>query len=111
MTQSIRSYAEAWHVHKIRDRQFWGALLAWPFVTAGIGSVVGSALGISSAIPIVGALWMIVMAVTAERNREFRCPRCGDKFYGREYRRGWGSTRQCRHCGLRKWAEVDAPAA
>ena len=105
------SSATAWRVHKRRDRQFGVALLVWPFVTAGVGSVVGWLLNADSAILIAGSLWMIVMAVAAERNRNFRCPRCGHKFYGDEYRRGWGRIRQCMHCGLPKWASPDAPAA
>lgn len=111
MIDSSAPYVQAWRVHKRRDRQFWGTVLAWPLVTAVGGSVLRWWLNTPAAIPIVGGLWMIVIAVAVERNREFRCPRCGHHFYGAQYRRGWGFVRQCSHCGLRKWASSDAPAA
>ena len=110
MPRSTVSYAEAWQVHKRRDRQFWGAVLAWPLITFGGGGLVGWALNAESAIPLVGALWIIAMVIFAERNRDFPCPRCGHKFYGAKYRRGWGHVRQCVHCGLAKWADSDPPA-
>jgi predicted RNA-binding Zn-ribbon protein involved in translation (DUF1610 family) len=49
--------------------------------------------------------YAIVMIVVANITSNFRCPRCGQRFYA------WGPwglghnsfARKCRNCGLRKW--------
>ena len=50
--------------------------------------------------------WSGALIAFLLRYASFRCPRCGDCFFGTSGWRGfsykdWG---RCRHCGLRKWA-------
>jgi hypothetical protein len=62
-----------------------------------------------------GLLWGAVLVRANSLQMRWRCPRCGEAFFGPR-RLGFHSVsafaRRCRHCGLAKWAvENRAPAA
>lgn len=95
-------YAEAWHDFSWRVI----APLLWltAFLVLPYPSVLLLRIGLP--VPLVMVLFLIIMvavAISYWRLWFFPCPRCGKLF-----RRLWEwYPRQCRHCGLKKWATSD----
>jgi hypothetical protein len=72
---------------------------------------VGLAIWLERGFPAIEALphvplfvWFIGSAITSWRITEFRCPRCGKKFFLGDYYHN-GFTRKCLHCRLPKWEQ------
>jgi hypothetical protein len=48
--------------------------------------------------------YFFALGVLNRRFLSFRCPRCGERFYGVQSNVGLNHfQRKCRNCGLRKW--------
>jgi hypothetical protein len=50
---------------------------------------------------------LVLYAITSIRLRSFPCPRCGRPFFQAGRRRSL-FARRCLHCGLPKWASMEA---
>jgi hypothetical protein len=95
-------YEQQWREYRRLQRLALGLWLGWiPF-----GAVVFALTSsFRPEILTVGLLsaWMAVFVIAGMREGNFRCPRCGRKFFSKKwYHNGWAS--RCLHCQLPKWA-------
>jgi hypothetical protein len=106
-------YASAWAAHRKVRRVLWGLLAGWIPYGAFVGVIIlGLFPGLNSGwIFVAVAPYLIALGVVANLVGNFRCPRCGFRFFA------WGPfglghntfARKCRNCGLKKWQCDDAP--
>jgi predicted RNA-binding Zn-ribbon protein involved in translation (DUF1610 family) len=96
-------YVAAWRRQRVRERLGWivplgGAALLIIAIQISI-SLTHSAKWLNP----VGIIWFIASVVVSMHWCAFDCPRCGNAFYYRPFRRN-GFARRCMNCGLPKWA-------
>jgi hypothetical protein len=59
------------------------------------------------AMPWIFAAWGVAFTATAVYRRMFRCPRCKDWYFTKPWGFHGAYARQCGHCGLRKWSQLE----
>lgn len=93
----------AWREYRRRQRWSVGLWLAFLPGTALTGYVGWRLFGSPGWFALMGALWFGAIVVAEIRVLTFRCPRCGQAFFG-SWLPGLGNpfARNCIHCGLPK---------
>jgi hypothetical protein len=100
---TLTPYEEQWQRYRRNSRAVWffwlgwlpfGALVVFPAMRFTGSEKLGFGLGFA---------WMLAFGVFGIRAGNFRCPRCGNKFFStRWYQNSWSF--KCVHCGLPKWS-------
>ena len=81
----------------------WACYLPCVFV---LGWLLSWALGSGLAYLGVALAWMAACLLVQYWAGQFRCPRCGERFYRRwGYQGSWAGS--CANCGFPRWAEIE----
>ncbi len=101
----LNSYEDAWNDYRRRRRFALASVAGVPTYVLAF-SALPSHLGSWFSIIVIMGLWILVLlslGVSLWRLSSWRCPRCKQEYFMRN-RTHNPFARQCRHCGLRKWA-------
>lgn len=100
------SYEDAWSDYRRRRRFALASVAGVPIYILAFSAVSGIHLRSWLWIYVIMGLWIFVLlsfGVSVWRLSSWRCPRCKQEYFMRN-RTHNRFARQCRHCGLRKWA-------
>jgi hypothetical protein len=94
-------YEEQWQRYRKTNRAFWFVWLGFlPFFVLVSGPVAQWSENVAGGLLFA---WIFAFFVVGIRAGNFRCPRCGKRFFSTWwYHNGWSS--KCLHCGLPKWS-------
>ncbi len=97
--------ASAWLNYRRSRRNNFTLLLAGLPVACVLIIVFGSARLSAQLLAVFFVVWIAALTTSGIRTVAFRCPRCRQLFFVKNaFFMHW--ARNCRHCGLPKWAEV-----
>jgi hypothetical protein len=103
-------YAAAWKKQRRRERLFWFGFFFYPLGAGLVGFALGMLLGIDPPFLPVAIVWLVLLTIAGNRVTSFRCPRCGQWFFAKDWYHN-SFARRCLHCSLPKWAADDSIAS
>jgi hypothetical protein len=97
---------DPWKLHRVLIRV--GRLGLFLYLFPAIVIVVLARIDMRSrAVHLVALGWVIFVVVMLIMFHEAKCPRCGKRFYAKGAH-FWQMATECLHCGLPKYADVNA---
>src|SRR5271170_1255275 len=101
------NYDDQWQSLRRRSRLWWCLFLGLipTIILVGFAmDLVSPGLAARSDPSIFFGAWMVAFLTATIYWGEFRCPRCGKRFFRTRLGGVNGFARHCPHCGLRKWS-------
>jgi hypothetical protein len=102
--------ALAWSRYRmLARRRAWMFVLFFPL--AGFASYVANTWSLPHVAEVLLVMYFVPFTAVGWTCDAFRCPRCGDRFFGPAFSRVNGFRQRCYWCGLWKWdcSDVGAP--
>src|SRR5688572_28742358 len=107
MGQDQPDFSAEWEAYRSRSLTAWALFLGYLPAIFLISIPLRWLLGSRAEVVVmaIALIWMACAAVACRRLMFWRCPRCKNRYASS----GWLAwkdfwTRECLHCGLRKWA-------
>lgn len=105
----MKGYAQDWTQYRKLRSQFFVVLVGY-FPVAVALFLILPVRAIDLAFSIVNVCWLILLVFMALRLRNWRCPRCGERFFTRSDRPGLGFLAKiCGNCQLPKYCDQRIP--
>jgi hypothetical protein len=96
-------YEAAWQQFRVASARHWLIFLGYLPAVLFFGWLLSFVFSDTLAHGIAALGWMVLWAVAGRGYLQFRCPRCGKKFFARDHF-STNLTGRCLNCGLPKYA-------
>lgn len=99
----VARYEAAWQRYRVYSARYWLIFLGYIPAVLLFGWMLSFVFNDNLAHGIVAFSWMGLWMVAGQGYAQFRCPRCGNRFFARKGYRNTFSGK-CLNCGLPKYA-------